>query len=287
MSIEPGLHIEFPEAQYHADPCPEPSASRSILKLIHERTPKHAFFGHPRLNPDYEKKDDSKFDLGSACHATLLKRGRNIVEVAAQDWRTDKAKSVRDAARAANKIPLLTEQVERVDAMNTAILAQLPDFGLERLFNPDFGQPEVMAVSVDPVGGYTRILIDWLEKDLTIWDLKTTDVALSPETIGRHMSGMGYEWQDATYKRVLETLYPELAGRVKFNFLFVEAKPPHIILPVRLPNDAIAKGKANVEAAMRKWAECKKSGKWPGFSGDIQTAEYPPWSIAEYQEVSE
>jgi hypothetical protein len=278
--------MDVPESIYHNDPLPEPSASRSILKTILERTPKHARHDHPRLNPDYEKKDDSKFDLGSAVHSTLLKRGKNIVEIAAPDYRTDKAKMMRDAARAANKIPLLSEQVARVDDMNTAILAQLPDFGLERIFNPEFGQPEVMAAWVDPVGGWSRILIDWLEKDLTIWDLKTTDVPISPETIGRHMSNMGYEWQDGLYKRGVEHLFPELAGRVKFNFLFVEAKPPYVILPVRLPNDAVAKGKSNVEKAMKMWAKCKSENKWPAFSGDIRTAEYPPWAIAEYQEVT-
>lgn len=283
----PGLYTEFPEKDYHADPCPEPSASRSILKLIHERTPRHAHFAHPRLNPDFEEKEDSKFDLGTAVHSTLLKRGKNIVEVNAPDWRTDRAKMMRDAARVAGKVPLLTEQLERVDAMNTAIFKQLPDFGLERLFNPEFGQPEVMAAWIDKVGGWSRILIDWLETDLTIWDVKTTDVPLSLENLGRHMSGMGYEWQDGLYKRGLVNLFPELAGRVRFNFLFVETKPPHAILPVRLPNDAIAKGAANVESAMKKWAACKASDNWPAFSGDIQTVDYPPWAIADYMEYQE
>lgn len=287
MINAPGLYLEFPEKEYHADPCPEPSASRSVLKTIHERTPRHAWTVHPRLNPDYEEKADSKFDLGAAVHSTILKRGRNIVEVCAPDWRTDKAKLQRDAARAAGKIPLLTEQLEKVDAMNTAILAQLPDFGLERLFDPEHGQAEVMVAWIDELGGWTRILIDWLEKDLTIWDLKTTDVPVSVENLGRHMSGMGYEWQDALYKRGIERLYPELSGRVKFNFLFAETKPPYAILPVRLPNDAAAKGKSNVESALKKWAACKASGKWPAFSGDIQTVDYPPWAIAEYADYQE
>lgn len=287
MITEPGIYTEFPEAEYHADPMPEPSASRSILKTILERTPRHAQFAHPRLNPDYEKKDEAKFDLGSAVHSTLLKRGKNITEIAANDYKTDKAKMLRDAARKANKIPLLSEQVARVNAMNAAILAQLPDFGLERLFDPEHGQPEVMAAWFDPVGGWSRILIDWLEKDLTIWDVKTTDVPLCPETIGRHMSSMGYEWQDGLYKRGVEHLFPELAGRAKFNFLFVETKPPHVILPVRLPNDAIAKGKANVEKAMKMWAKCKAENKWPAFSGDIRTVEFPPWAVAEYMNYEE
>lgn len=284
---QPGLFVEIPESVYHSDPLPIASASRSILKLIEERTPRHAWTAHPRLNPDFERKEESKFDLGNAVHSTLLKRGKSIVEIIAADYRSDKAKMQRDAARAANKVPLLSEQLERVDAMNTAILAQLPDFGLERLFNVEHGQPEVMASWIDHVGGWSRILIDWLEKDLTMWDIKTTDVPISRENLGRHMSSMGYEWQDALYKRGLVTLYPELAGRVTFNFLFVETKPPYAIMPVRLPNDAIAKGKANVEKGMKKWAACMKANKWPAFSGDIQTVEYPPWAIAEYQDYQE
>ena len=125
-------------------------------------------------------------------------------------------------------------------------------------------------------------MIDWLEGDLTITDLKTTDIDLNIENAGRHCASMGYEFQHAFYERVMVSLFPELEGRFKFQFLFVEAKPPFSILPVVLPSEAIAKGRFYVNRGLEIWANCKKTGQWPRFSPGIKTVEYPAWSVANF-----
>src|SRR5215831_5713580 len=49
MSVTPGVYA-MPAAQYHADPCPTPSLSASIIKLICLDSPAHAWTAHPKLN---------------------------------------------------------------------------------------------------------------------------------------------------------------------------------------------------------------------------------------------
>jgi hypothetical protein len=280
---EPGLYQDFDEAEYHADPCPEPSASRSNIKEIATRTPRHAFIAHPRLNPAFERKEDDKFAIGTAGHSSILSRGKKIIVGNFKDYKTDAAKFWRDQAKANGLTPLLAEQAERVENMRAAVFEQLPDHGLGHLFDRDKGRAEVVAATIDPVGGWSRCMFDWLEGDLTATDIKVTEVDdFSPEGLGRHMSGMGYEFQHGFYERVLLRLYPELEGRFKMRFLFVEAKEPHAIMPMLLPADAIAKGRALVGLGMQRWAAAKAANFWPRYQGGDRLAEYPPWATAEY-----
>lgn len=282
---KPGIYTDFDERSYHDDPCPEPSASRSIIKAIAERTPRHAFIAHPRLNPDFRRKERSDFDLGTAAHTALLTRGRKIVEVQAKDWRTDAAKMLRDTARAQGYTPILTEQLDRVRKMIAAVAEQLPDHGMADLFDPERGSAEVCVAHLDPIGGWCRAMLDWLEKDtLAVTDFKTTEIDdFTPEGLGRHCAAQGYEVQHAFYERMLVGRFPELEGRFRFRLLFAEAKEPFAILPVTLPADAIEKGRALVDRGLRRWAAAKASGLWPRYKTDGNLiVDYPPWATADF-----
>lgn len=280
---DPGVYQDFPEESYHADPLPEPSASRSIIQTIAEKTPRHAFIAHPKLNPDFERKEDDKFAMGNAGHKAILSRGKGVIVGDFPDYRTKAAQEWKAEAKKAGLVPLLEEQAKRVEAMRAAVFEQLPDHGLEHLFDRNKGRAEVVAAWVDPVAGWSRLMADWLEQDLTITDIKVTEVDdFTPEGLGRHMSGMGYEFIHAWYERGITTLFPEMEGRFKYRFLFVEAKPPFSIMPILLPNDAIAKGRQMVAMGAERWAQAKATGKWPRYEGGDRVADYPPWAVAEW-----
>lgn len=287
---KPGIYAGMLDTQYHADPCPEPSLSRSLVSLLVERTPRHAWQGHPRLNPNYaeENEEEEKFNLGSAFHTALLSRGAKIHVVDAADWRTNAAKAERADARARGETPLLVSQAERVMAMVEAVREQLPDFGLGHLFTADAGLAEQVVAWNDPVAGWCRCMLDWMDKDtFTVTDLKSTSLAINAATLGRHCSNMLYEVQQAFYSDGVTQLLPDLKGRLKFRFLFVEDKPPFAIMPVILPGDAIAKGEEYVRRAKHLWAASKASNKWPRFSGTDVAVEYPPWATAEFSAYDE
>ena len=119
--MEPGVY-DLDAAAYHADPCPEPSLSSSIGKLIVGRSPLHAKCAHPRLNPDYQPRESGKFDLGSTVHKLILGKGAEVVAIEADDWRTKAAKEARDTARGDGKTPMLVGQLERAVLMYEAVL---------------------------------------------------------------------------------------------------------------------------------------------------------------------
>src|SRR5262245_291549 len=122
--MKPGVY-DLSSEDYHRDPCPEPSLSSSIAKLLVNSTPLHAWTAHPRLNPDFIRDEAEKFDIGKACHSLILHNVQSFEIIDAEDWRTKEARAKRDAARNAGKIPLLTEQWVRVAAMAHAARIQL------------------------------------------------------------------------------------------------------------------------------------------------------------------
>lgn len=283
MITAPGLYTDAAtRAAYHSDPCQEISLSRSVAKAIAARTPAHAFVMHPRLNPNYEPYEASKFDIGSAAHTMILKEGSAIEIIDADDWRTKAAKDARDFARAAGKTPMLRHQYVETAACVAKVREQLPAFGLGDILDPEKGQSEVVAAWNDPVAGWCRVMFDRLMGDLTVWDFKFTGIELTDENLSRHMAGMGYEFQHAFYERGLCELFPDIRGRVNFGFVFCENKPPFAILPVRLSNAAVAKGRAAVAVACERWRDAKASGNWPAYDGDVRVIDYPPWAIAEW-----
>lgn len=287
--INAGIHTHITAAEYHSDPCPEPSLSRSVALAIARRTPRHGWTLHPRLNPDAGSVDPApdRFNLGSVAHELLMGKGIGMRVIDAPDWRSKAARESRDDASEAGMIPILRHQYDRACEMVGSVMEQLPGFGLTDLFDPTKGSPESVIVWRDETAGWSRCMVDWMTHDLTMWDVKTTSVEMTPESLGRHCAAMNYEFQAAFYERGLCSIHPDMRGRVQFYFLFVEASPPYAVLPVMLPNDAMAKGRHDVARACELWAAAKASGQWPMYSGGVVTVDYPPWHIAEFHEYAE
>src|SRR3954454_20001620 len=61
-------------------------------------------------NPLYQPEERTDFDIGVAAHLAVLepeRQAQGIVVIEAGDYRTNRAREARDAARAEGKVPLL------------------------------------------------------------------------------------------------------------------------------------------------------------------------------------
>ena len=106
MIDAPGIY-DISAADYHADCCPEPSLSASVAQLLLKRSPRHAWYAHPGLNPNFQPENKKQFDLPTAVHAMLLERDQNrIFVIDARDYKTKAAREARDAHYEKNFIPL-------------------------------------------------------------------------------------------------------------------------------------------------------------------------------------
>lgn len=271
--LPPGIHT-IPSERYHADPAAEPSLSNSLIKLLVTKSPRHAWLAHPRLNPAFEPLEESKFDVGTAAHASLLE-GRDVCEVIdAPDWRTNAAKAARDAARLAGKVPLLAHQHKSVTAMAGAALQFLSAAGLGDVLHR--GACEQTLVWED-AGAHCRARLDWLTDDRRlILDFKTTGVA-NPEKWMRGAFDLGYDTQDVFYTRGLRRLGFD---RVRFVFLVQEVEPPFLCYLVELAESARHLADLKVERAINLWSMCMRDNCWPAYPTDVHQLEAPPWLLA-------
>ena len=181
-----GIHPNIPEADYHADPCPAPSLSSSIAKLLLERPPYWAWAAHPKLNPEWKPAEPKvAFDIGSAAHALLLEEGAGIEMVEADNWLTKAAKEQRDALRAKGITPILTKDFERTLEMSRTATAFLASYGI------DVSKTDNECTMISEVDGVLcRTRADIFMPGRII-DYKTTGVSL--DVFNKQASKFGYD----------------------------------------------------------------------------------------------
>ena len=99
MTIDrPGIYT-IPAADYHADPCPEPSLSCSLRENAVRLVGAARLLRAPAPQPTRRVRDRRSLRVGTAAHALLLEGRDTMVVIDAPDWRTKAAKEQRDAAR--------------------------------------------------------------------------------------------------------------------------------------------------------------------------------------------
>jgi hypothetical protein len=129
---QPGIYRGVDSADYFADPCPEPSLSQSICKVLLERSPLKAKYEHPRLAPPTtdDEAEAEKYvkaqAIGNAAHAIMIGRGKTLEIIQFDNFKkAAMRKKLRDAAYAAGKTPILEKHF--------TIASDIVSAGLEKL----------------------------------------------------------------------------------------------------------------------------------------------------------
>lgn len=276
---KPGIYRMDADA-YHADPCPAPSLSSSIAKIIIERSPLHAWHAHPRLNPHHQSEERADFDLGSAAHALLLEGEDRMSVIDADSYRAKAAQEQRDAARAAGRHPILKAKHVAVVAMAKIAeraIAGCPDLSGLTLADGDSER----AVIWQECGIWLRCRPDWLARDLSaMLDYKTTGDA-EPMHFGKHIARMLYHFQAAFYRRGVRAV---TGVDVPFILLAQETEEPHACTFHGCAPSLAAIAEQMVDQAIRTWAGCMKAGTWPAYSPRIHYHDAAAWAAMEQEE---
>lgn len=282
MAIDrPGLY-DLPAAEYHADPCPEPSFSSSIGKLILNRSPLHGAIRHPRIaiDPIHDEKDI--FDLGNAAHTLLLGDGREFEIVDKANWQGNvngvPSAKFKSDTRAAGKIPILIEQYERTLRMVDACHAQLAESESRGAFLPGSGKGE-QALIWQEGDVWCRALLDWHPNDFQfskLWhDYKTTTGSAHPDDWGGRTGwGLQFDFQAAFYTRGIRAVFG--IAEPQFRFVVQEREEPHCICLVQLTPAAVAMAQRKVDRALQIWRECRAKNLWPGYPARVCYVDPPP-----------
>ncbi|WP_422744275.1 PD-(D/E)XK nuclease-like domain-containing protein [Micromonospora sp. WMMD754] len=262
---EPGIHDGMPEDVYHADPVPGGSLSSSGARRLLETCP--ARFDYERRNPPASREE---FDLGKAFHSSALGVGAETVVVDAKNWLTKDAKAARADAYAAGKVPLLAHQAAEVAAMTDAV-RQHPLAGA--LLSKGDVEQSLFWVD-DRTGIWRRARIDLLRTDAIV-DLKSCESA-DEEHIRKAIARYGYHAQADYYQDAARALG---LGELPFLFVFVEKRPPHLVHVAQLGADELAAGRHLNNRAVDVFAECQRTGVWPGYASDITTISLPAYAL--------
>lgn len=282
----PGVYDGISNAVYHGQLTPTPSISASMAVTIMDDCPRKLWHGC-YLNSDFEREEKKTFDLGTAGHLALLEPAEwkaRIVVVDADAWTTKIARTARDDAYAAGKTPLLPKNVEQIDGLRAAVLA-------DPIAGPAFtrGPSEQTIVCRDrQTGVYLKCRPDKRAPDWSwIADLKCTTSA-NP----RDLRAKAFE--SAWFQRV-PWYFDVVQGATgirpaEYFFIVAEVKPPHLVTVCRFAprvgdNPAeVAWGSRMNRKAIDLFAECVAANKWPGYTDRVVDLKFPTYAEYRLQE---
>jgi hypothetical protein len=272
-----GLHDGIDERIYHSDPCATPSISPSLATIICNRSVWHGKQAHPKFGAQ-PSRDTKATDIGTIVHAMVLGTNAHVWEIQADNYRGKAAQVERDQARARGMIPLLSPEIEPLTRLAERIKAEfrIPD------------RHEVSAVwqaDTDEGPCLCRCRIDALLLDLEaphaeIVDLKITADA-SPDFVQRNHFALGRHIQAVANVQAIETLFPQLAGRVTFRDLYVEIDTVQANI-VGLGGADRELGMLDWSRAQLLWTRALKTNHWPAYElpdGRVRFVDVPTWRM--------
>lgn len=259
---KPGIY-DLTAAEYLADPCAQPSLSRSIAQKLVDQSPAHAWQHHPRYGDRPEADDDDgTMDVGSAAHAAFLLGEDLIAEFSFSSWRSDAARARRSAARLVGKIPLLSEKAATVRAVVEALYRFRQRTGA---FTHGKAEQTVIWREGET---YCRCKPDWLPDDpvAPLWDLKVTAGIASPATWKFRAAEVAADLQAVMYPRGVAAVRNRQPRGMKF--CVVEEAPPHGIRVFYYSGEALELAQAKYDRALELWQQCQASGQWPNYDDE-------------------
>lgn len=272
----PGIYTGVPFSKYLA--CP--AVSRSELCIMLDKSPQH----YRSRNGGAVRASSEALSRGRALHTLLQEpelfsatfdRGPINPKTGLQYGANTNA-WIEAEQEAESRGKCLYSDSWDIDAMVEAVRE-----------NPESrrilaGRPLIEATLIwnDPASGVVcKARPDNLQMAAGIMiDIKTTESA-HPSKFATSCVNYGYFDQAAHYQNGVKALTGVL---VEPWLIPVETEPPHAVACYRIADDSsddetMLTARMRVAYALGKIAECEKSGKWPGYTGDRVCA--PTWWI--------
>lgn len=276
MITAPGLYPELSASYFTENLTPTPYLSQSGIKTLLSETP----FDY--RNPTKRKSDDMNF--GSIVHALALGKGAKFVVAPYDDYRTNAAKSWKLEQEHLGRIPIKSDKYG--DALKIALVVQEKirvaldgaDYETEV---PFFWQERPAAYSLNP-----DIPPTWCSGMLDVWcdersialDPKVTSAVVGPL---RAFVNFGWDLQAAWYRRGLEAIMPDRAGRIRFANILVKPMEPFTSRLISI-NEAWRHGaERECLRALRIFQECTRTGIWPSYPDTVEEMDAPSWLLAQ------
>jgi hypothetical protein len=284
-----GIFFDMPNEAYHASP----GISCTGLKAI-ARSPLHYYSLH--RDPKRPARESTPAQLvGTLAHCAILEpqafekryvtvpkdaprkpteaqwnaKDPSASSMRAMDWWEDFRQ------RTAGKTLIASDQYD-VAQRQAESVRRLPE--VRELL--DNCKTEVSAFWIDAeTGAQCRCRPDLVHPagaGVILGDVKTYSNA-SPHEFRRQIASMLYHLQDALYTEGYAAAAAlEVLG---FVFIAVETEWPYAACSFMLDDQAREKGRALARTLLSKYAECERTGVWPGYADGIELVSLPRWAM--------
>ena len=266
--LEPGVYFDVPAETYRRLPALSSSGCKTLI------TECAAIYRHEQDHPEEDEPGNDML-IGSAAHIMNLEPhlwAERVVVVEAADWRKKDAQEARTAALAAGKVPLLARHVDTVLAMHERFVGEIGD-------QLAAGRTEVSYLWREH---RASVLMkgrpDWRADDGSLLvDYKTTG-NVHPDAVRARVFDNWHHVQAALYIEGHEVL----CGRTPDWLWIAQAtKPPYLVTAARPTNATLHIALERADEAIRAYAECQKTGRWPSYADGVIAIE--PTSRATWQ----
>src|SRR4051794_2334444 len=241
-------------------------------------------------NPLYQPEERTDFDIGVAAHLAVLepeRQAQKIVVIEAGDYRTNKAREARDAARAEGKVPLLPYQFDIVRAVAGSIRAH--PIAAEAFRG---GEAEVTLLWADAETGIPcKARPDYLpEHGRWLVDLKTAASA-NPRSWRDQAYRLGYHARAAWYLDGAAAVLGAIPE--EYWFVIVEREAPYLVSVVSFDEEALRWGRVANRKACDRFARAAAMNDWPGYREPRQNHDrafrigLPSWVVYQLQDREE
>lgn len=261
--IQPGIYNGIPNEAYHSGP----GVSKSGLWELHSKSPFHFQFA-PREEKNF-------FDLGEAGHIAVLEPNtlEDRVYRGPDDRRGNKWTDAQEFCKISGKVCLTSKDYDKALIIRDTLHA---DPTVNALVTGSAAQVEASGFWQDEqTGMMCRCRPDLYRPDLSlIVDLKTTASA-HPSKFARSVVDYGYHAQEAFYTDGWRALGQDVQA---FVFIAVEKSDPFAFAIYELPPSIVEEGRAQMRAALDRYAECKRTDTWPGYGAGVQELKFQRWA---------
>ncbi len=255
-----------------------PRLSPSIAKIGLERSWEHARHAHRLLGGGTSESTDAQ-NVGKVLEALVFNQpvqgpDSQFAILDFKDYKTKAAQNEKANALRLNKTPILKRELEAHIAAGVIIKRRLTDQGI--VFEGGEYQ-KLVEWTCGLTGANCKGYLDYYRGGI-IWDLKCVADA-SPRKVQRSFVDYGWDIQSAAYKDGIETVYPDLAGRVRSIYAFAETSPPYAVHLYEPDGMMKVLGEEKWYRAKQRWVECMETNNWPGYFSGIGQISPLPWQL--------
>ena len=262
--------INMPAAEYHAL---DHLNNGGITKLLQEGPAKYKYW----LDVDRGKQTEAML-MGRAFHTRVLEPdnfNREFHTLSCPATTTEGKKE--KAAYLALGVEILNiKQAQDIEDWAGGLLAHE---GIRAVLGRKSNRIEQTILWTDLVDGVEikckarpDVIVDCGKIGFLIADLKTALTAALAD-LPKVIADRGYHRQAWWYMRAAAAAGLNVFG---FHLLMVEKMAPHQAIVAMLANEAIEQGGRECQRAMAIYADCTKTGLWPGYPNAIDV-NLPDW----------